>query len=479
MKKKTHIIILICMVVLLLAVAGTLFFLLYQEKQNTSVEKKQLNEAGLQTYADMTDVEEFQTIPFYNGEGTKSSEPEDRGDNVFMVTVNGTNKEQYIEYLQTLTDSGFTFFADNGEEGIDDAVYTASFTKDKTAVTVTYIVNEETAYITSSNKMVFSEHLIYKEEYKNSAIEGMKNTLYMYELYNFGNSFVVQLKNGHFIVNDGGQSQDMVYLLDYMEELAPNGEKPVVEAWFVTHAHGDHLGALSSLATNTALIDRLYIDGIYMSMPSNEAFVAVNSAASRAAMMVINSLPSMSQASDGSRTKVYRPQTGQRLYFCDIVVDIMHTQEQLVTEDYANLDLNDSSLWTMYHMDGQKFLLCGDADRGSMNVVMKNYSQEYLDLDVYVSFHHNLNNWIPFLEYIDFDTVLFSSSTTEPQNKAAGEINGAGANAYMKEHAKDYYSWEDGGKKLIFPYEPGTAEKLPMQEWEHHASRDRTDFMTQ
>ena len=237
------------------------------------------------------------------------------------------------------------------------------------------------------------------------------------------------------------------------------------------------MGALASLASNTADLGRIYIDGIYMSMPNNESFAAVNASASKSDMMVIKSLPSMAKASDGGKTKIYRPQTGQRYYFCDITVDIMHSQEQLMTEDYANLDLNDSSLWTMYHIDGQKFLHAGDADKGSMSIVMKNYSQEYLDVNIYVSFHHNINNWIPFLEYMDFETVLFSSSTTESQNSKVGEINSKGGNAYLKEHAKDYYSWKDGGKEFVFPYEPGTAKTLPMQEWEYHSERLRSDFI--
>ena len=83
------------------------------------------------------------------------------------------------------------------------------------------------------------------------------------------------------------------------------------------------------------------------------------------------------------------------------------------------------------------------------------------------------------MEYCEIKTTLFTTSGTESQNKAAGEINSVGSNAYLKETSVDYYSWEDGGKVLTFPYELGTAKSLPMQEWEYHAERDRTDFMEQ
>ena len=124
MKKKTTIIILLVMMFVLFAVAGTIMFYLNYENTHNNPKNKTLNEVGLQTFADMTEVEEFQTIPLYDAEGIKITEPIDRGDNVYMVTVNGTDKNQYEAYLKTLKDAGYKLFADNGAEGIDQTVFT-------------------------------------------------------------------------------------------------------------------------------------------------------------------------------------------------------------------------------------------------------------------------------------------------------------------------------------------------------------------
>ena len=474
MKKNKEIILISALIGALVVLATALAIYLFWDSSVNNSKKPVVNAVGIQTFANQTENKQFQNVPLYSAEGVKLTEPEDRGDEVYMVTVNGTNKEQYEEYLKTLQKAGYKFFADNGKEGLDESIYTASFKGEKETVTVTYYAKEESAYITSSLNMELSPHLIDREEYKKSALSGRKNTLYMFELYDFGNSFVVQLKNGHFIVSDGGTADDSQYLIDYLEEYAPNGEKPVIEAWFITHAHGDHQGALAGLAENPELLSRIYIDGIYLSMPSDEAFLAVNQLTSKTDMMMIQTLPNTAMASDGTSTKLYRPQSGQKYYFCDVVLDIMHTQENLVTQDYANLDLNDSSTWTMFNMDGQKFLLAGDADKGSMRVVMKNFSKEYLKLDVYASFHHNLNNWLPFMEYSEIKTTLFTTSGTESQNKQVGEINSVGSNQYLKDTSKDYYSWEDGGKILTFPYEIGSAKDLPVQTWKYHEERERS-----
>lgn len=472
MKKNKEVILISALIGTLLLLVGTLTVCLFIDNSVNNSRVPTVNDKGIETFADQTDVEQFLNVPLYKGEGAKLSEPEDRGDEVYMVTVNGTNKEQYEEYLKTLEKAGYQFFADNGKDGLDESIYTASFKGEKETVTVTYYAKEETAYITSSFNMELSPHLIDKEEYREDILSGAKNTLYMFELYEYGNSFVIQLKNGHFIVNDGGTEEDIKYLFDYLDAYAPDGQKTVVEAWFITHAHGDHQGALASLSEEKELLERIYIDGIYLSMPSDEAYMSVNQLSAKTDTMKIQTLPMMAKASDGGNTKIYRPQAGQKYYFCDVVIDIMHTQENLITQDYANLDLNDSSTWTMFHIDGQKFLHAGDADRGSMRMVMKNFDQDYLKMNVYASFHHNINNWMPFLEYCDIETILFTTSGTESQNKAVGEINSIGANAYLKRIAKDYYSWEDGGKILIFPYKQGTAKTIPMQNWKYHEDRE-------
>ena len=82
------------------------------------------------------------------------------------------------------------------------------------------------------------------------------------------------------------------------------------------------------------------------------------------------------------------------------------------------------------------------------------------------------------MEYCEIKTTLFTTNGTESQNKSVGEINSVGSNAWLKENSVDYYSWEDGGKVLTFPYKKGTAKSLPIQEWTHHANRVQTFSQT-
>lgn len=59
---------------------------------------------------------------------------------------------------------------------------------------------------------------------------------------NFGNSFVFLTDKGKVIVFDGGPYQENRYLRGFLAALGNE-----VEAWFISHPHDDHMGALTRI----------------------------------------------------------------------------------------------------------------------------------------------------------------------------------------------------------------------------------------
>ncbi|MEN8157162.1 MAG: MBL fold metallo-hydrolase [Bacteroidota bacterium] len=57
-----------------------------------------------------------------------------------------------------------------------------------------------------------------------------------------GNSYVFQMENGKVVVMDGGLIEDTEYLKGFLAALGNH-----VEAWFISHPHGDHMGALNQI----------------------------------------------------------------------------------------------------------------------------------------------------------------------------------------------------------------------------------------
>ena len=286
------------------------------------------------------------------------------------------------------------------------------------------------------------------------------------ELNDNGNSFVFQLKNGNFIINDGGQEIDAPYLVDYIESLTPEGKKPVIEAWFITHAHSDHFGAIWKIASDMTLKDRLIVNGVYFTEPNiNAAAWAINPLQY---LMNCRMVSNAFKTEDGSITPMFRPQIGQKYYFCDIVIDVLLTAEQLPFCSYNSDDLNDTSIWLMHHIEGQKVLIAGDANNIAMRKVMELYDSEYFDLDVMAVFHHGINVYDYFTEFVSVKTLLYTiyragSMYTDGSWREAKE-----ANLNLQNAVKEFYHRGDGTVVLTFPYNVGDAVILPPLDWKYN-----------
>jgi beta-lactamase superfamily II metal-dependent hydrolase len=75
-------------------------------------------------------------------------------------------------------------------------------------------------------------------------------------------SYVIQSGHGKLIVIDGGTTGDAAYLKGFLAALGNE-----VEAWFISHAHDDHFGALSQLLGQP---DAPRIGTVYGSLPTLE-----------------------------------------------------------------------------------------------------------------------------------------------------------------------------------------------------------------
>jgi len=397
----------------------------------------------------------FPDLPIPEGRNVSMTDIEDWGEGNYATTLEGISKEEYLAYLAELKEFGYEKYADNGT-GLGGTVFTSTFTKERWVLTVIYMERQKKLSLSVCYDQPVTERLIYKEEYiKNNKPEA-KTALHMLELWWLGNSFVIQLKNGHFIISDGGTQDDAKYLLDYLYSLTPEGEKPVIEAWLISHGHRDHTGALVEFLNVPR--DKFYIEGIYFSacgetMLKKEQFARLDAA-------YMHMLAAEFRREDGTPAKFYRPHTGERYYFSDITIDVVHAQEQLILEE-ATADINDCSTWFMVNVEGQKILLTGDGENGGQKSIVANYTKEYLDVDMMTLMHHGFNTHDFFTDYCKVKTLLVTAKDVTP-------VRQANENNYLKSKVEEHFSWGDGGKVMTFPYTVGSYETLPMNSWKYH-----------
>ena len=422
--------------------------------------------AGKQdTFATVTDSEIFQTVPVMTGENLEFSKVTDVGGGNFMITASNTTKQEYDEYLAVLEKEGFKKHVDNGE-GVEGYIYTSHYQKEELLVVASYLTKMEDTVITVCKDAVLSEHLFYNDKYIADNKKGAKTTFTMPELYTAGNSFILQLKNGHFIINDGGEADDLPYLLDYLDSKVEDGEKPIVDAWIISHAHKDHMGVFLGFQEKQQYTERLYVEEVYFTVPSAEAQKgdAANYDQADLLCFYAEAVPGILKSTNGSAPKQIRMRLGERYFFNDFTVDVVFTPDILPYTQWKTW--NATSVVLMYTIEGQKMMIDGDMDWECQKVLLETFDDKYLDMKIYQAPHHGGNVYNEFSSHLKTDTVLYPSFDVE-----RGKTSLLGRyvqNQYLKSLADEALGWGDGGVVLTFPYVVGTYEKLPLTDWIYH-----------
>jgi len=432
-------------------------------------------EETVKTFGEWTDAKVIRDVPAMVVKHGKMGEISQDGGSCYYVDVNGSTVSDYQAYLKLLEQEGYKKYVDNGEEGLNGNVFSAIYSKGETVVNIMHMEKLDKTYI-AVEEVPLSEHMFYSDDYLSSNKEGAKTTLHMLELNASGNCFVIQMKNGHFIVMDGGNQKDAEYLLDYLESLVPEGEKPIVEGWMISHSHADHTGVFKTMVKIPGATDRVIVDGIYMDWMSS-ALTGEYGITDQ--VMAVKEAARDMKTQTGETTPVYRPHAGWKLYFNDITIDVMQTMIQVPPENFYygwTGNYNETSTWLMFHIDGQKFLHAGDADFGAMKTVMETYDQEYLEMNVMAVQHHGINVHNEFSDFVKVDTLLYPYYYNIGHFKEDANWGGSfqisiDRNEYLHTLVKENLTYGDGGKVLTFPYTVGTYKTVERRP-------DRGDYST-
>ena len=412
-------------------------------------------EDGTRTIGYYTDDEKLQNIPNVVTDGFFGSASE-CNNGCRMATYTGTTLEDFTGYQALLQQEGYTLVADNGKEGIHEDVYYAALQKDGVTIHLVYEAQLARICVIVGEEENLSEHLTYREEYQAGIADGARTSLTMCDMAKLGGMGIfIHLKNGHFVVWDGGNEEDAENLLLRMEELTPEGEKPVIEAWFITHGHVDHYGAIQRFTARQDLCNRMIVNGIYLDEPNTEWMTKCTTADSTP-YTVIKLFTYMVKDENGNNPVIYRPVMGQKYYFCDVVLEVITSPEFVPFSNAVN-DMNDTSVMVMANIDGQKVMITGDADTGAQYNAMNAFRREYFDLTVYQAPHHGINILRAFTDYaVHMGTVL------DTNRVLLDSLSDNGATPYLMEHCEEfYYQGKDRGTlRLTFPYETGDIEIL-------------------
>ena len=462
-KKRKIVMILGLLIAVLLVGAGIPLGIAMSNKraeEKVAAEEAAKANRGLGKYSE---YELFQNIPVMANKDAIYTEAAEVGGGDYLITAENTSLKDYQAYLSVLEKDGFKKLLDNGENGIEGYVYTTHYQKDDLLVIVSHLVKMNETKIYANEETVLSDRLFYDEAVNKSIQGNAKTKLHVTEMKKVGGGFVIQLKNGHFLLYDGGRESNADNMVQYLESLVPEGERPIVEAWIISHSHSDHMGVLQSFADSKDYSKRICVESVYFTEPGEEIIETYSKLDDvNGRLMYLRAASEFLKTSEGTKPPVYRMRLGERYYFSDFTMDVIFSPELVPLDKWETW--NSSTVVLMFTIEGQKVLFTGDADWCCQLVYTDMYDKDYFDLTIYAVPHHGINVYKQITYRLgNIQTAIYPTSVLGTTFGAASYLGRKPQNEHLVAVAQESLTWGDGTKILTFPYQIGTYESLPQQ----------------
>lgn len=197
-----------------------------------------------------------------------------------------------------------------------------------------------------------------------------------YLSYDCGMVYLIRLPDGRFVVIDGGmgECEEPEHFLELMEHQNVLDSKPVIAAWFVTHAHCDHYLLLFRLIERYA--DRFQVQRLLYNFPREDR---------SSGFSILN--PDFQREVDAHcPVETITPRTGQRYYLGGGVFDVLYTADDVCSEFVPNL--NETSLVMRMELGNYRVLWLADAQMHASKILCCRYAPVSLQCEVVQVGHH-------------------------------------------------------------------------------------------
>lgn len=190
-----------------------------------------------------------------------------------------------------------------------------------------------------------------------------------------GMVYIMRTADGKFVLIDSnwGEYDEPEHLLETLNAQNVREGKPVIAAWFITHAHPDHYLGFVRLCERHA--DEFIVEKIIYSFPFEGRCPG-------------SGTPKIFADAVASRTEaeVITPRSGDVYDFAGTVFEVLYTWEDLGEEPIPNI--NDSSLVMRMTMGNYTVMWLGDAQKQASKNIMERYTPDQLKADIMQVAHH-------------------------------------------------------------------------------------------
>lgn len=192
-----------------------------------------------------------------------------------------------------------------------------------------------------------------------------------------GMGYLIVTQHGQLIVVDGGNAEDGEDFLALIESYADG--KPVIEKWIITHPHGDHYGALLSIAKNPELAARIEVRELVYHFPEDFR--------DRRGNGIGYVYPDFEKIHSVTGAVHHLPAVGETLTVDGMTIHMLYTPTDVTILDNPN----QLSLIFTVQGGGRKILFTGDAYHRTMQIAVWRYGHgDTLKSDILQLPHHGL-----------------------------------------------------------------------------------------
>jgi beta-lactamase superfamily II metal-dependent hydrolase len=385
-----------------------------------------------------TKYAQLSAIPYFEGgsflscydAGTRTADAATQCDEVI---ISEATPELYDAYLSKLEQSGFKKYTDHTMQECKFATYLS----DTHMINVGFYdyYNEVRVIIEpvdAPKPALKSENDYVKVTDSQITMLGLEYEKSEGAFASNGLSVLIRLEDGRFIVVDGGFNRAACankLVATIKEQSSAYTDTPVIAAWIVTHAHGDHNGMLNG---QIAKFEGIEIESFMLNfMAESERARAMETYPDNWSEGEGSNFSKTYDIAEQLGTTVYKIHVGQVFYMADLQMEVLYTLESFGPETCNALNTTSTVIKMTFTNNGNEttYLCTGDATGNGMQISANMYG-DYMQCDIVQTCHHGYSTWGNNKGMIEAYTKVNAELVLWPQ----------GLNAYHNYIDKDYNS---------------------------------------
>lgn len=214
-----------------------------------------------------------------------------------------------------------------------------------------------------------------------------------------GMCYVLQCSDGSTVVIDGGMNEDAEILLDYLKKIT--GESvPVIDMWFLTHAHPDHTFCCKGMGERHSR--EVKVKKIYYEFPS------LDFKKKRDPGTVGECERFHEAVANFEGVELITSKRGDSFKFGDVLIDVLFSYSDLPSLDEdPTQGTNDTSTVLRVTCRGQTILFLGDVQVAADKVLIDLYGDKIKSDVCQVAHHGSFSSTAEFYDYVDPSILLW------------------------------------------------------------------------